>query len=360
MKNKIVITGAGSAQSNGVINSLLLANDGEEVIGIGSDAADLMLCKAHKKYLMPHSKDPLYKKALLAVLNAEKPKMIHFQHDAELAIALKFRNEIEETGTRMLVPDYETIDTCVRKYETWIKFRDAGITVPKNILLHSHQDLKQAFKELASEDGTIWLRANSIGGGGLGALPANDYDEAVEWIDKHNGWGNFIAAELLTKKTVTSLSIWKDGELIVTQSRRRHGWVHSALSMSGVTGVTKVGETCSDSQVDEVARKAVFAVSDVPNGIYGVDMTYDKNGMPNPTEINISRFFTTIQFFTEAGLNMPKILKDIVIYNKFPALEKKINPLENGLLWLRGMDCPPMLTSQKDIEEALLIPEVDK
>ncbi|GAB7266165.1 hypothetical protein DZS_09990 [Dickeya ananatis] len=49
MKYKIVITGAGSAQSNGVINSLLMANDGEEIIGLGSDPADLMLCKAHKK-----------------------------------------------------------------------------------------------------------------------------------------------------------------------------------------------------------------------------------------------------------------------------------------------------------------------
>ena len=29
------------------------------------------------------------------------------------------------------------------------------------------------------------------------------------------------------------------------------------------------------------------------------------NGVPNPTEINISRFFTTVRFFTEAGINFP-------------------------------------------------------
>ena len=69
------------------------------------------------------------------------------------------------------------------------------------------------------------------------------------------------------------------------------------------------------------------AVSAKPHGIFGVDMTYDKNGVPNPTEINISRFFTTVLFFTEAGLNMPEIFKDIVLYNEFPRLKKKINPL---------------------------------
>jgi carbamoyl-phosphate synthase large subunit len=37
----------------------------------------------------------------------------------------------------------------------------------------------------------------------------------------------------------------------------------------------------------------------------GVDMAYDRNNVPNPNEINISRFFTTVLFFTEAGLNMP-------------------------------------------------------
>lgn len=51
-------------------------------------------------------------------------------------------------------------------------------------------------------------------------------------------------------------------------------------------------------------------------------MTYDKNGVPNPTEINISRFFTAIYFFTKAGLNMPEIYKDLAIYGEKPYLEK--------------------------------------
>jgi carbamoyl-phosphate synthase large subunit len=82
-------------------------------------------------------------------------------------------------------------------------------------------------------------------------------------------------------------------------------------------------------------------------------MTYDRNGIPNPTEINVSRFFTTIQFFAEAGLNMPKIFKDIVLYSKFPNLDRPISPLPTGLLWLRAMDALPILTTTQKMDRAI-------
>jgi len=86
-----------------------------------------------------------------------------------------------------------------------------------------------------------------------------------------------------------------------------------------------------------------------------VDMTYDKAGIPNPTEINISRFFTTVLFFTEAGLNMPAIFKNIALYNEFPVLPKKINPLPDGLLWMRGMDTKPLLMTQERMEKEIIV-----
>ena len=74
-----------------------------------------------------------------------------------------------------------------------------------------------------------------------------------------------------------------------------------------------------------------------------------KIGFPCPTEINISRFFTTVLFFTEAGINMPKMFKDIVLHGEFPKLEKKINPLPDGLVWLRGMDTKPKLMHESEV-----------
>lgn len=351
---KIIIAGAGSSQSNGVINCLLKDEEENEIIGIGSDRYDLMLCNAHKKYLIPHSTKPDYKDTLLKILNTEKPDMIHFNHDVELAIALKFEDEIRETGVKMLVPDYETIDTCVYKYKSWKKFKEAGVVVPENQVIGTEVDLKRAFKELADDEGNIWLRPMIIGNGARGAVKTNDYEEAKEWIDNASGWGAYMAAEVLPGENVTWMAIWNHGELIVAQGRKRGAWAYSAMSPNGISGLTKIGITYSSKELDAIGINCCKAVSKVPHGIYGVDLKCDKNGIPNPTEINISRFFATVEFFAVAGLNMPVILKNLCLYDKKPTLTRICNPLEDNLLWIRGMDERPVLTTEAEIEKGLI------
>jgi hypothetical protein len=348
---KILIAGAGGAPSEGVIKSLLRSKKNETIIGMGSEVTDLVLSSSIQKFYIPYADSSEYKESLLSLLKSEKPDLIHFQNDLEIFHASKFRDEISKIGVKMFMPEHHVIETCVDKYKSYLKFHNAGIKVPKNLLIDNEEDLKEAFNTLGGSDGKIWLRASSIGAGGKGSLPTSDYLFAKSWIDRHNGWGDFIAAEILTPNTVTWLSIWHEGELIVAQTRLRKGWVHGNRTVSGVTGVTKVGQTYSNSEVDRISIETIKAVTNKPHGIFGVDLAYDNNGIPNPTEINISRFFTTILFFTEAGLNMPEIFKDIALYNEFPNLKSKINPLPDGLMWLRGMDTIPTLISEKQIKE---------
>jgi len=351
---KILIAGAGGAPSEGVINSLLRSKKNEIIVGMGSEPTDLVLSNAAEKYYIPYADTEGYKEALLKLLRSVKPDFIHFQNDLEIYHASKFRDDIHALGVKTYMPSHEVIDTCVHKYKTYLKCLEAGITVPKNIMINSEEDLRYAFSELGDDKGKIWLRATSIGGGGKGALPTNDFDFAKGWIDRYNGWGDFVAAEMLTPDTVTWLSIWNNGELVTAQTRIRKGWTHGNRTVSGVTGVTKVGQTFSDPEVDRISIATIKAVSNKPHGIFGVDMAYDKNGIPNPTEINISRFFTTVLFFTEAGLNMPEIFKDIVLYDELPKLEKIINPLQDGLLWIRGMDTKPRLMTDKQIANEVI------
>lgn len=350
---KIIIAGAGGAPSEGVIDSLLLSKKTEEVIGMGSEPSDLILSAASKKYVIPYANDPTYEEKLFKLINHEKPDLIHFQNDLEIFEASSIRDKIQNTGVKLFMPSHDVIDTCVHKYKSYFKWKAAGVRVPENLMIQDETDLKKAFDKLGDDQGRIWLRASSIGGGGKGALPTADYDFAKGWIDNYKGWGDFVAAEMLTSQTVTWQSIWYQGELVVAQTRKRMGWTHGNRTLSGVTGVTKVGLTFSDPQVDQISMDAILAIDPKPHGIYGVDMAYDRSGIPNPTEINISRFFTTILFFTKAGLNMPEIFKNIALYEEFPVLEKKINPLPDGLIWLRGMDTLPVLSSNIEIENEL-------
>lgn len=351
---KILIGGAGGAPSEGVIKSLLCSPEKEEIIGMGSLPSDLALSHAVKKYVVPYADSSCYKEALLKILDKEKPNLVHFQNDLEVYYASLMRDEILASGTRMFMPRHEVVDTCVSKWKSWQAFKKAGIVVPENIYIHTEADLKRAFRELGDSEGKVWLRAEAMGGGGIGSIPTSDYNLARAWIDRYDGWGHFIAAEMLDSRTVTFLSIWWEGELIVGQTRKREGWIHGNRSASGVTGVTKVGTTYSDDVVTRIAMEAIKAVDDKPHGIFGVDMAYNNNGIPNPTEINISRFFTTVLFFTKAGLNMPVIFKDLALYGKMPALPRKINPLQDGLVWMRGMDTEPVLSTMEEVEKGLI------
>lgn len=353
---KMLITGAGSTQTNGVVNCLLDDDEACEIIGVGSDPYDLMFCRAHKKYLIPHSTKPEYKETFLKILDIERPDIVHFQHDVEMAIALKFEDEIRAKGCKLFVPDYETIDTCVYKYKSWKKFKAAGIKVPENQIIENENDLKIAFNQLTDGIQPVWFRPMIIGNAGKGAFVTSDIEEAKEILDNAGGWGNYMAAEYLPGENMTWLSIWDNGELIVAQGRKRGGWAYSSMSLSGVTGITKIGTTFSSEELDRIAIGCCKAVATggKPHGIFGVDLKCDRNGVPNPTEINISRFFATVEFFEKAGLNMPAIFKNLALYNKRPELDKICNPLADGLYWLRSLDDRPILTTAEEMKEILI------
>lgn len=352
----VVIGGAGGAPSEGVIYSLLKENR-DSIIGFGADPSDLILSLAPIKVLIPFANKPHYQDNLLNLIAKMKIDYMHFQNDFEILTVSRLRDDILNSGVKLFMPSHDVIETCVDKFKSWNFFKLAGIKVPENILIRHKGDLVDAFNYLGNSQGEIWLRSTDVSGGGKGSIATSNFDMAKSWIEHYSGWGNFVAAEKLSNETVTWMSIWWEGTLVLAQTRKRLGWIHSTRSISGVTGVTKVGVTISDPVVDEVAQRSVLAISNRPHGIFGVDMTFDALGVPNPTEINISRFFTTIRFFTEAGINFPSIAKNLSLYNEFPRLTKHINPLPDGLMWLRGMDTKPKLVKREDFEEFVKNPK---
>jgi carbamoyl-phosphate synthase large subunit len=342
---RVYVGGAGGAPSNNFIKSLRASDRGDYIIGASSVASDLFLADAEEKYVVPPAQAAVYPEKILRLLERVRPNLLHLQHDYEVRAISRLRDRISALGVKLYLPAPETIDNCVDKYRTYALWKAAGIRVPETILLNDKNDLKSAFDKLGE---TIWLRAIE-GGGGRGALPTNDYNLAEVWIDQFNGWGAFTASELLSKRSITWQSIWFEGELVVAQTRARRSWNFGDRTLSGVTGITGVGETCSYPEIDRISQDAILAVDPRPHGIFSVDMTYDREGFPKPTEINIGRFFTTHYFFTKAGINFPEIYCNIALDGQFPVLDKRINPLPDGLLWIRGMDVEPVLTKVEEL-----------
>ena len=344
MKEKrILITGAGGSPSTNFVRSLRLSKEKFFIIGADCNEFYLQRAETDRKILIPEADDKLYIPVLKQVIKETRPDLIYSQPDQEISKISRHRDEL---GVRTFLPEHSTIELCQNKLKSYEAWLDAGIKVPRTVFINNKADLKKAFLKLRKP---LWLRAVVSHGGGKDSFYTSDFEVASAWIKHTKGWGKFTASEYLSTHTVTWLSIWKDGELIVAQGRKRLYWEFGNRSPSGVTGLTGTGVTVSDKLVDEIAQKVVFAVDKNPNGIFGVDLTYDKQGIPNPTEINIGRFFTTHLFFTEAGLNMPYIFVKLGLDEKIPRLGKKINPLPSGLAWVRGMDFLPILTDLKTI-----------
>ena len=345
MKTKILVGGVGGTPTLNFIRSLKKSKNKFKIIGMTSSQFDLCKAKeADKRYLVPLAQDSNYFPILKSIIDETTPHFLHVQNDEEVYVISKVRDKL---NVQTFLPDHATVEICQNKFTSFEKWKEAGLKVPRSFFIKSEEDLNQAFYEIK---GKVWLRGIT-GAFGKWSLPTEDLRFAKSWIEYYQGWGHFQAAECLTPESVTWLSIWKEGKLIVAQTRKRLYWEFANRTVSGVTGITGSAVTMKDPKVDKIAMATIFAIDSKPNGIFGVDMTYDQQRIPNPTEINIGRFFTTHQFFTEAGLNMPLIYVNAGLGKKLPPIKSKINPLPAGLVWIRGVDVLPVLTTLDQVKQ---------
>jgi carbamoyl-phosphate synthase large subunit len=343
---RILVTGAGGAPSTNFVRSLRRSGEPFHLIGTDSDKYYLRRAEVDEGYLMPRCGAPEYLPLLNALIEETGAELIFAQPDVEIEALSEHRHEVR---TRLVLPAAETVRTCLSKYASYERWRAAGVKVPETRMINNPDDLRRCFERFGPR---VWVREVK-GAFGKGSLPTDRFEQARAWIDFHDGWGRFTGAECLEPQSVTWQSIWWHGELIVAQGRRRLYWELANRAPSGVTGLTGAGVTVADRVVDDVALRAIRAVDARPHGIFSVDLTYDRAGVPNPTEINIGRFFTTHLFFTAAGLNMPYIFVKLALGEPVELPAVRVNPLPPGLVWIRGMDMEPVLSTVEEVEEAV-------
>jgi carbamoyl-phosphate synthase large subunit len=340
----VIVTGAGGAPAFNFIESLRLTGQPLRIIGLDCNRYHLALAPADERHLVPVASDPDYLPVLRMLIEKTRPDFFFAQPDPEVAVISEAREQLD---VWLCLPSKETVKVCQDKSATHLRWQAAGIAQPVTRHVTHADDIEALFERFDR----VWLRPQR-GAAGRGALLARSFREAVTWIDFDEGWGSYTAAEYLSPDSVTWQSLWNHGRLIAAQGRRRLYRENNDRTLSGVTGITGGAVTVNDPLVDETSLRAIRAIDPQPHGIFSVDLTYDRNGVPNPTEINIGRFFTTQLFFSQAGFNMPAMLLDMALDGaSFEDREPIINPLPEGLIWLRGMDRSPLLTSPAAIEQ---------
>ncbi|HEX3036476.1 MAG TPA: carboxylate--amine ligase [Thermodesulfobacteriota bacterium] len=344
---RILITGAGGTPSTNFVRSLREAPEPFYIIGVDCNKYYLQRAETDEKYLIPEAGESDYIPVLRSIIEDTGAQLVYSQPDPEIYLISLHRDEL---GALTFLPDHRTIEVCQNKFDSFLKWKQAGLKVPETIMVETERDLECAFEEFGTP---IWLRAIVSPGGGKGSFRAKNLRVARAWLDFCEGWGNFTAAKCLQPDSITWSSLWNQGELVVAQGRKRLYWEFGNRAPSGVTGITGTGITVSDQALDKIALRAIVAIASCPNGIFSVDLTYDEDGIPNPTEINIGRFFTTHLFFTRAGVNMPYLFVKLAFDEPLPTLPCKINPLTPNLAWIRGMDFLPILTEVRQIEQSV-------
>jgi len=337
----VLVTGAGGAAGIGVTRSLKQA--GYRVIGVDCNPYKAQLAETEKCYLAPKSSENAYGfvQRLNEIIKVENVNFVHAQPWLDVLTVSKCRKRIK---AKTFLPSKISVSICTNKWDSYLLWHRHGLKVPETRKIDSFDDIVK----LCARYGKIWIRPKS-GAGGNGALLTDDPDMAGAWINLNKSVKDFTVAEYLSPRSTTWMSLWRNGELIVAQGRERLYWEFGSKFLSGVSGITGACKTISDPQVDKIALKAIKAIDEKPNGIWSVDLTYSKDGVPCPTEVNIGKFFTTVEFFTQAGVNFPDLYARLAFGEKVEPLG--VNPLPPDLVWIRGVDSKPVLTSMEKIKK---------
>ncbi len=341
---KVLVLGAGGSASTNYVRSLRLAPEKFHLIGTDSNKYYLQRAETNEKYLVPKADDKNYIPRLNEIITKTGAEFIHAQNDAEVFVISKNRDELK---CKTFLPSHNTVTICQNKYISRFYWEKDGFKKPKTFLVSTEEELVDAYKEIHGE---MWVR-DIQGAGGKGSLKTGEFEVAKGWIEYNKGWGHYTVAEYLSERTTTFSSIWKDGLLIAGQGRKRLYWELGPAFISGVSGATGGGMIDNNPLVAEVAIKSIMAIDPSPHGIFSVDMTYGQDDLLYPTEINIGRFFTTHFFFAKAGFNMAYIYTKLGFGEK--VLIYPINPLKDDLVWIRGMDFEPILTTIEKINEKM-------
>ncbi len=344
--SRVLITYAGGTYGLGVSRSLKAASPPHHVIATDADRFSFERAEGDERYKVPRASAPNFQDAIGRLVRSTRTDFVWPGHDSDI---LAFARDRDRVGAATFLPALEDIEICRNKMTSYLRWREAGVSVPETVMVNQPEELTAAFDQFGGE---IWLR-QVTGAGGTGALGTDSLAKAHAWLEIHNGWGRFTAARRIKGGHRLSWeSVWAHGELITVQGRRQLVQGFEYLTLSRITGVPGVNQWGTPPEADETGLAAVRAISASPHGNYGVDMVCDADGKPFVTEINIGRFNNDgLIHWPDEKLNAADLAVRLGLGEKPPFEPPLMHPKKRDNVIIYGLPKMPVEVSWDNLGE---------
>ncbi len=282
-------------------------------------------CKYYDKvFRAPRAGNKDYISRINEIIVRENIDLVIPNPDFEVGFISKVREQIK---CPLFLPSDETVQILLSKSLTAHKI---GNLAPRTFDVDNEDDLSKAI----SSEKVVWLRPKT-GAGGKGSLVVSDSKFGWMWVEywKERGFSSsWIAQEYLNGGNYNVTLIYdRDSNLCGMGMLERLGYIHEAISPTGVTGDVRLAKTVKLDKIIDVAKKAVKIIDRNPVGIFSVDLMGEKVSEINP------RFAGRPRLYTLSGANFPAHIVDFELNGKSSYLESN-----EGYRLIRQVDIEPV------------------
>lgn len=342
---RILVTFAGGHLAHGVCMALRAAPEPVYIVGTDSSKFHLHQAEANETHLVPRGNEPDYAEILSQIIEEANVDFVWPMHDDEVESVAKIAHLLP---ARTWLPPIDVINISRDKLATNQCLKAAGVPAPNTVLIETPEDLESALERF---NGEVWLRANT-GAGSKGAFKTSDLAEARWWLDKQEGWGSFTAAELLPGEgQYTQDLIWKNGKLVACQFQTRLIQGRTNMAQRGPVG-RGVQQADAPDEVNTITQAAVRAVMPEPDGLFRVDMTTDRDGVPNVTEVDAGRFSSGGPVnWHHLGYNLAYTALRLAFHEPLDHDTPVMNPYPKDYVAIGGRNRPQVFLSVSQADE---------
>lgn len=340
---RILIVAAGGHLAVGFSLALRASPEPFYLVGADWDEMALQRAQVDERHMLPRLEEADFIPILRQVIRESRSQLVWVPSGLVL---LSISAHRERLGASTFLPCRETALLLESRADTYERCRREGVPVLRSVTINNEADLRQAFTQVGDR---LWLR-DIEASRGYGSLVVSDFQMAKGWLDLNAAWGRSMAVELVEKPTTVWESVWRHGDLVAAQGTKRHSWEFGRLTPSGVSGVTGVGETIGDPQVDALAMRAIRAIAPQPHGVFSVDLTCDPPRAPKVMEISAGAFTSgAVAVYAARGANLAHISIKVAMSERLDFPVPMMNPVSSGVVSVHGMDIDPVVADMREI-----------